>query len=324
MALAPAAGLSTPVQQLDLNTAPVLRRRTSVVDPGASYSKEQFDALQKLDPALVVAQPTAPAEPPPAPMSALPPASPPSAPAAANPAPTVAPTAVLPPDTSRVQDRINQLYGRTKTAEERAAELETKLSDLQRRLDESYRSPPSAPSYYPQAQPAYTPYGYAPEPVAAPLPPAASDTVTKAELLRILQAQRQEMADNIAIANAHSVARLEAEREFPDVYANPELRATASEIWQRDPLLQRDPLGVKKAALMARGLSVQDVRAQAAASASQSVRKEALAGIGSSVPEGTAQAVDPAQRLSQALTHARNTGRIEDFVQADLIRRGLA
>lgn len=327
--LDPASGLSVPTQQLDLNNAPVIRQRQSAVDVG--LTPVQFEMYQKgaLNlPAEHIAPAASLVPPPPAsPMEAretyIPPPSQQPLGQAAISQTNQGPPPVLPTDTSRVQDRINQLYGRSKTAEERAADLESKLLDLQRRLDEGYRAPAPAPAQYAPQPPGYQPYGFEAAPSYAPQTLPVGDHVTKAELFQFMKAMQQDTAAQTALANAHTVARLEAEREFPDVYQNPELRAVASEIYTRDQGLQRDPLGVKKAALMARGLSVSDIRVQAATAASQSVRKEALTGLGSTVPAGSGQAPDQSQRLNQALAYARTTGRMEHFVQADLIRRGL-
>jgi len=312
--------LPTGTQQLNLSDAPVLRTRVSAVDKG--LTQVQFEQYQKnnLDlPDASAATPVAYVPPPPAQTPApLPP--PPSAVAQAPVAQSPAQATPVPgTDSFSVQDRIDRIYGRARSAEELNASLESKVLDLQRRLDEGFRAQPAFQQPYaspaPSSQP-FDPYGAAP----TQAPPSHEAPVSRAELANLLQAQRQELA----LTQAHTVARLEAEREYPDVFNNPELRQAAQSIFARDRSLQTDPLGIKKAVLMARGLSVSDARAQAPAASPTSVRKEAMSGIGASVPDGNGTAPDQATRLTQALHYARTTGRDEDFFRAYLIREGRA
>lgn len=315
--------VSTGTQQLDLTQAPVIKSRRSAVDIG--LTPVQFEQYQKGNITLPEGA-AAPAveftELPPAP-APVPQALPPAPVAQTTPAPAQAPPAPVADAPSSVQDRIDRLYGRARTAEESNSALEAKLVALEQRLAQQFSSQPTftqpyaAPAQFPSQ--AYDPYA-----AAQSAPPSNDAPITRAEMARILQAERQAITNSVQLANAHTVSRLEAEREFPDVFSNPELRQAASQIWERDASLHSDPLGIKKAALMARGLSVADTRVAAAAAATQSVRKEAMSGIGASVPEGSGTAPDKAARLAQALAHARSTGKDEDMYRAYLIRQGLA
>lgn len=305
--------MNSPTQQLDLNSAPVLRTRTSAVDQ--ALTAVQLEQYQKQNPDL----PPAAAAPAPAYVPPPPAMTPAPLPSPVAQAPSAPPTPAPVADSRSVQDRISDIYGRARSAEELNASLEQRVLDMQRRLDEGFRAQPAFTNPYsapaPVSQP-FDPYGAAP----AQAPPSNEAPVSRAELAAILQAQRKELA----LTQAHTTARFNAERKYPDVFNNPELREAAATIFARDQALQSDPLGIEKAVLMARGLSVSDTRNQATAASPNSVRKEALGSVGVSVPDGNGAAPDQASRYAQALNHARTTGRDEDLFRAYLIREGKA
>ena len=198
------------------------------------------------------------------------------------------------------------------------ARVEAALVAMQQKLDSMFQSRAPAPPANP-----YTNQYNSSERQEAPPAPGA-DFVSRQEMQFALAQARQEAAAQAQLANAHIVSRMEAERLFPDVFSNPVLRDTATDIWSRDRSLQADPRGVMKAALMARGMSVGDARAAAATATAADVRKVALAGVGPSVAEGNAQPNDQATRYAQALAYASKTGQNADFVRALQIRNGTA
>jgi hypothetical protein len=251
----------------------------------------------------------------PAPVDAGPP---PAAPAIPSSAPAVE-APVTPRDTPRVRDRIAQLWGQKRDAEERAAALEARLAALERTPPPIYPSPPvdwpapGANPPYPEPS-APTPFGQAP-----PLPHAGY--VSRAELAALLAQQRQETRLMNELGTAQIASRLEAERDFRDVFENPELRAAAADVWERDRSLQTDPRGPWKAAAIVRGLSATSPAAPG--SPAPDARKQALAGTGPTVPAGgTSASPDRAARYNAALRQARQSQRPEDFARARRIQLG--
>lgn len=234
---------------------------------------------------------------------------------------------ILPGDTPRVQDRINKLFGRARTAEERAADAEARYADLlarvEARLGGPSGPPPAAPGYGPpQFSPSLDSFG-SPQPPAAAEPPGAGP-ITRAELAQILAAQTRFLVAQNALAQAHSVSLAEAQRDFPDVFMDPELKAAADQLWRSDPRYQNDPNGPYTAAALVRGLARPRGVPQVPGGQPATVRKEALSAVGISVPEGPPQPDDRQARYDAAKARAQATGREEDAALARMIALGLA
>jgi hypothetical protein len=141
----------------------------------------------------------------------------------------------------------------------------------------------------------------------------------------MMEGQTRLILEQNALTSAHSVSRLEAERDFPDVYGDPELRAAAETILARDPRFSQDRQGPYLAAALARGLATRSISGSSPQGGMPAAaRKEALAGVGASVPEGSGAPDDRQARYDQAMTRARATGKEEDAAFARLIQQGLA
>lgn len=312
---------------LDLAQMKPLRTRVSPID--RSMSREQaaeFEAGRQAAPGL----PSMPVEGSEAPVPELPPAAPSQAPGVTTPLPPSIPAVpvpgappIQPQDTSPIRKRIGKLYGQLRTAQEETVALAERAQRAEARLAElfaggphpftnQYGSYPSVPS---------------PSPANAVYPPESSPSpdgqqfVSRAEFQAALAAQARVLAEQNQLLNAHGISRREAELDFPDVFADPELKESADTIWAHDALLQRDPHGPYKAAALARGL--RDRGSAAGGTAPTAERKAQLAGVGSINAEGPGQPVnDRATRYVQALAYATRTGRLEDFARARRIQVG--
>jgi len=235
---------------------------------------------------------------------------------------------ISPKDTPRVQDRINKLYGKMKSAEERAQDAETRLAEMMNRLEARYQNPQGPPSQqnpnfhhfgFPSAQP----QSFEPTPISSH--DAGIDQqpfVSRQELANLMAQQTQMLlAQNEAI-QARTASQVEAEREYPDVYTNPELREATEQILRNDPYLRQDPKGPLKAAAMVRGMYAGVFPSESGLPTT--ARKEAASSLGPSVPEGQSQPDDRAARYQAALNRAAQTQRPEDFALARRIQLGQA
>lgn len=314
-------------EMLDFSRSPVIKQAR---DPSRNLmTKEQAAAGVSTSPAAL----------PPIPAAAVPQSSGQANPGlSSSPAGTIPPVTIpstppataapplFPGDSPRVQDRINKLFGRAKSAEERAAEAESRLADLMNRVEARLggpSGPPAAPGYppmpYPNAQ-----LPMEPGPLGQAESAGAGQPITRAELAHLLQMQTRMFMEHNALTNAHSVSRAEAERDFPDVFSNPALKAAADQIWASDPGLKRDPMGPYKAAILARGLYGPSAGASPSVASQATAQKEALSAVGATVPEGPAQPDDRQARYDAAMARARATGREEDAALARLIAMGVA
>lgn len=228
---------------------------------------------------------------------------------------------ITPKDSPRVQDRINKLFGKMKSAEERAQDAEMRLAEVMRQNEARFQ-PPQPPQNY--GFPPAHPTGFEPTPISS-VPDAGLDQqpfVSRQELANIMAQQtRLLLAQNEAM-HARTTSRTEAERDFPDVFTNPELRDAYEHIIRTDSALQNDPHGPQKAAAMVRGLNAGVIPSDSGLPTT--ARKEAIASSGPSVPEGQAQPDDRAARYQAALARYQSTGRMEDAVYARRIQLGQA
>ena len=321
---AQASGVNDGKQQLDLNSAPVLRTRVSAVDramtseAAKAFQRGDINAPGPTQQAIQQAIPSAPVasllaaqaelenQQMPAPIAQLGP----------QPAPVTPAAPISDNYPARVNDRINKIWGEKMQAHEYAARLENQMIQLQQKLD----SMQSAPQ---QQQPYTNQYGSSQFQSDSARTPPAGDFISRSEMQAMLSRQSQEMAAQAAIQHAHTVSRLEAEREFPEVFRNETLRSAAERIWNADPFLQRDPKGPLKAAALARAFS-EPGSVQAAAAAAADARKAALSAAGPSIAEGTSQQPSREQRYSEALAYAQRSQNVADFVRARNIQLGLA
>lgn len=253
-------------------------------------------------------------------LPALPPAP---APVSQAPIPIPAAAPVQSSDSARVQARINSLYGQMKSAEERAVEAESRYAALMARLEGRFSPEPSGQPFF-QASPVPSQPPSIPSPYPEPgsLQQHGEKPLTRAELLAVLNQHTQEVQKASLLASAQAASRVEAERDFPDVFADSQLRQHAELIRQRD--YPNDPAGPYKAACMARGLALPVGGTMPGGGASSAIlRKEALMGVGPSVPEGTGTPNDLNARYEAALAAYRATGHEEHLVHARLIQQGL-
>lgn len=318
---APSAPKSTPEQTmisglkptdhefLDLSQAQILKQPKKISEN--LVTAEQMKALQAAAPSM----PEAPTTPTPAPPASLTtPISPTAAPATNPPSPEVPAPPTFPQDSPKVQDRINKLWGEKRSAEERAAEAERKYTELlaaQARL----------PAFSQVGNPAPTDSFSFGSGASSDSPPAGY--ISREEFQRELNRQTQELLRHQALTQAHTVSRSEAQRDFPDVFADPELEAAANRIWSDDKALREDPHGPYKAAALARGLRPSlGGSAQRSGDVPASLRKEALSGTGVSVPEGSGASSDRVARYKEAMARAARSGSEDDAVRALLIARG--
>jgi hypothetical protein len=313
-------------QFLDLATAPVTRR---VSPADRTLTQAQAKAYQQGDVILTEAQasPLPPAPPAMAPVQTLNSQTGPN-PQQALPIPQG--PEIRPNDPPRFQERINQLYGRAKTAEERASAAEGRMAELLSRLEARVNNPsaPQVPftnqySSFPNNSPQESAYPtFEPQQQSQPQP--AGQYVSRAELQAMLMQQTQAIAQQTALQQAHTVSRLEAERNFPTVFQNPELRAAADDVWSRDPYLRNDPRGPEKAAAQVLGLAYGHVPfSQGAQSIPTQVRKEMISAAGPTVAEGSAAPDDRVARYQAALAQAARTQDLADFARARRIAQGL-
>jgi len=294
---------------VNLDSLPVMRETTPVVSRDGLLNEAQMRARA----AVAVAQDPQAAQP--APTFTAPAQAP-----AANAAVPIAAAGpeIRPNDPPRFQERINSLYGAKKSAEERAEALERQLQDVLSRLE-------SRPS--PQTQAPFT-NQYASSPgfqtPANSFDPAQGNPsvagISRDEVVRLLNEQRQVFAAESSLRNAHIVSRMEAERQFPDVFRDPNIKQIADEIWDRDRTLQFDPHGPEKAALLARGIAYSPGPFSQSATAPASVRKEQISAVGASVPEGSGTPDTLAAQYHAAMERARLTQRPDDFAEARRIQ----
>lgn len=314
------AGL-TPAdsQVLDLSKAQYLRRRTPVVEQPYSTSREEAAraaGLQMGAPAPEITSIDAPGMAPEIPeAAAITVPQPPPAPVSQGQPPT---ESTYPP---RANARINKLYGERQEAREYAAALEAKLEEQRRRIDALQSGGQMA--QIPQQQFPYTNQYGSSGPGTPPDGALPAGAISRAELQAILAQERQVIADIFKTSTSHNAARAEAERDFPEIFNDPGMRAEYNRVWASDPHLQRDPMGPYKAAALVRGLTASETRAAAAQAAVADVRKSALAGVGVSVPEGSGQPTNQETRYRQALAIASRTQDPLDFARANRIRLGL-
>lgn len=308
--------------EIDLNDLQPIRERVSYIDRLARGETPGAPAPLPPDQGSALAPPNVLTER--APSGVMPDAAPPAyAPPPAPPGPA-APAAdippVLPQDSPRVQDRINKLYAQRRGAEETVARLERIVAEQNARFDAFMtgvsRPAPSQPNVYPTV-----PGGMMP-PFGSDqnAPPPAGDSVSRAELARILAAERNQFLALNALNRAQDSARVEAQRDFPDVFAQPELRAAFEQIVGSDPVLAGDPYGPYKAAALARGLI--GAHGVATAPPAGEARRQAISVPGVSVPESQASQQSRESRYYAQLARARVTQDPTDFVKARMIQLG--
>jgi len=300
-------GLAPRTEFVDVNSLPVIRERVSAAD--RSMTKEQAQSFQRGEvpapaEAIRTDQPLYPAQPAPAPQAPAPSAGP--APAGTLPVPGAPP--VYPQDTSNVRKRIGKLFGQVKTLEEQLRETQMALGEAR---SQHYQAPPPPPPQAPQ-----NPYSFQE-------PPASPQNLSRAEFMDLLHQQTRFILDQQSIATGQQGSRQEAERDFPDVYADPELREATEHIFRSDPALRGDPQGPYKAALMARGAAADPFSRPAPGPGQVDFRKVQAAGVGPSIPEGSAQPPPTREtRYAEAMNRFRLTGRMEDAALARRIQMG--
>jgi len=212
---------------------------------------------------------------------------------------------VQPGDSPRVQTRINKLYAQKKSAEELVALQQQQIEQLRAQMTQIATAQPREVA----ADPGY----YNPGPVGNQEP--ATPFVSRNELYQVLSQLEQERQRRDDLRHAQSLNRAEAEKDFPEVFQIPELHDAYNTILAQDALLQGDPQGPYKAALMARGS--QDTFSQTSTGGlSLEARKRALSGVGASVPEGSASPNDTYQQYRAAVERARVTRNPSDEVRA--------
>ena len=310
------AGLEqSSAEFIDLAAMPPIRQRVSPADLAMGRDQAAAYVAGQL-PAPGVEGP-----PPPLPPVPLPPTAP------QQPAPPVATTAIpnptgpdiRPADSDSIRRRIGRLYGQWKSEQERAADLEARLQRTEAALNAIQAPPRPFTNQFAQ----FPPQAPAPATPGVPSessPGTPSDYVSRTELLAALRAHSEMIAEQTRTASAQSLARREAEADFPDVFADPDLKEAAERIYASDPFLRSDPNGPYKAAAMARGL--RDPGAPAGGPAPTAERKAQLAGIGISIPQGTQQPNERELRFRQALAYANRTGRLTDYARARRIQMG--
>lgn len=315
-------------EELDLSSIPITRRRVSPAD--RAMTRDQASAYQA---GAMSAPGTVPMDDggpnpdfsqPPLPLYEPGPPGTQPQPVQPQQPPQYQQPPVGPQDTEPVRRRINKLYGQWKGAEERAVSFEDRALRAEARLAEltqpqmppmpQYQPPPPAPR--PQ-----NPYESAASPVEGQ--PPLADFVPRAELQNLLYAQTRFLMEQQQIRDAQLRARAEAETDFPDVFANPELRDQYDLVMQKDQFLQRDPQGPYKAAALARGLNPSQV--PPGGYAPTAARKAQVAGLGATIPSGNQQSQlsERQARYNQAIQHARRTGDLADFARARRIQMGL-
>lgn len=213
--------------------------------------------------------------------------------------PNQEPPPVQPDDSPRVQDRINKLYRQRQEAREDVQRLESMLTEQSRRLDAILAASQRTPQREPN-QGSYSSFGSSQD-----SHPPAGDSVSRAELQQMLAAERQAFAAQAALTSAHSAARAEAVRDFPDLVNNQQLQQTAERIFQSEPAFRQDPMGPYKAAALARGMLYGSAPQGGPAQAGADVRKAAMS-VGPSIAEGSGQPTRE-QAYHAALARATQT-----------------
>lgn len=314
-------------EQIDLSTAKVIKEARHPTDQ--IMTKEMADAYTKGQlPELV------PQSPPPASVAAQAPPTKPTTPGVAPAAvPQQVPLAqqgeppVKPTDSDRVKTRINRLYGQMRQAEESADVYAQENQQLRAQLASAPQAPTSQPAQY----------GYVPPPDAPAYPvnsnlgqpaygtPDAGDFVSRQDLNRMFGQMTQALQAQHQLADSQRASRSEAELEFPELFTDPAYRQTVDTIMAQDAGLRQDPSGPYKASLLARGMRDMGPGPETAiGDASADARKQALTGVGPSIPEGTQSSNDQAARYQEALSIAKRSGQDADFVRMMMIRHGKA
>src|SRR5262245_2024138 len=313
-------------QELDLSNAPILRRRVSPVD--RSLTRDQAAAFQagalnvpipgSEVPDLMIPPNDAYSDlPPGTPLSTAPHAAPQVQPLPQMPLPA---PPLNPNDTEPVKKRINKLYGQWKGAEERATSFEERALQAEAQLAH-LRANPSPPPPAPAPQPRWQPNPGAAYGEEGSSPPA--DYVSLAELQNLIFGQTRFFMEQQRIQRAQEAARAEAEADFPDVFANPDLREQYNLVLQRDQYLQQDPQGPYKAAALARGLN-HSPAIPSGGFVPPTARKVQAQGLGATIPSGPQVPLNDRQQLyAAALNRARQTGDLADFARARRIQMGL-
>jgi hypothetical protein len=217
-----------------------------------------------------------------------------------------------PADSEPVQKRINRLYGQRRAAEEQNDGLKNEIEQLKQQLAQL-----NAPGSNPLAQHPQNPY--TPQSAGYQQDPPGGDYISRAELQQTLSAMALNQSRLTALANAHSVSRIEAERQYPEVYNDPTLRHTADQIFASDPALQQDPNGPEKAALMSLGMHRTSGDVAGTVTPSPEARKQGMSGAPTDpTAPATAPAgeVNPVAMYQQALARANYTGSIDDMAIA--------
>ena len=125
------------------------------------------------------------------------------------------------------------------------------------------------------------------------------------------------------LSSQQNASRSEVERDFAQHFIDPQFRQTYETVLTEDNSFRDDPHGPYKAALLARGMLADVPASEAASPAADAARRQALTGIGPSVPEGnSAPQTDRVTRYNAAIARARQTGQDRDFVEALMIKNG--
>lgn len=287
-------------QMLDLSVAPVLKKPRDTTS-GLMRSRAEAEAIVASSPPPAVS--SSPAVPdgtyqfP----RAEPPAIVTTKPVEAAP--------VQPTDSERVQSRINRLYGQMKTAQEQSDLLVEQNRQLRDELLRLRNAPQPGPT---AQQPTYTFENF-----GAPQQPPAPDAgyLSRAEAQRLVAETMQAFQQQLNFNNAQIASRAEAEREFATDFQRPGFREAYDTVLARDAALQRDPNGAFKAALLARGMLADTISSGAAPPAAD-VRKQALSGVGPSIPEGNSQPNSAYAEYRRLFDRARQTGSQTDYAAA--------
>jgi len=227
----------------------------------------------------------------------LPPVTPPASAQVTPPAPAqAAPPPVKAPEPNKIQQRINQLYGQKKEAEEASALLQAENNalrsqnlDLQEQINTGLGGQLPLPPKVDQV----------PAPKEPGIPAVDIQKIVQDAVGNALGARDQAQNNALALKQQHVTSWGKAIGSIPELKdTNTDLYKTAQNIWDRDQNLRSDPEGPFKAAIMARGIIGTDAVSQGALNAAQQAGGVSAGNLNVQGPKAALE--DAQKRLDEA------------------------
>lgn len=221
---------------------------------------------------------------------------------------------VQPTDSDRVQRRINRLFGERQEAREERDQYAQEIADLRAQVA---RLSGTAQVPQPSPQPTNDYFGAGQQ---QPQPAGAGDSLSRQELESLMARQTQYIQNLLTVRDAQASSRSEAEREFPDVFADASMRQTYEQV---APQFAQLPNGPYLAAALVRGVVDRGPTSEAG-QVPPEARKAQLSGVGASVPQGTGNPPDAlVNAFESAFARAAQTQTMDDWTRAMELKKQL-